>query len=65
MGSAEPFSQGFCLAVDGGLDGGACFGEAGRLQCADLVDKVGLGDDSEIVEARNAVGRRAVVGPES
>ena len=65
MGSAKPFSQGFCLAVDGGLDGGARFGEAWWLQCADLVDKVRLGDNSEIVEARHAVGGHAVVGPES
>ena len=64
MGSAKPFSQRFCLAVDGGLDCGARFGKASRPECADLVDKVRLGDDSEIVEARNAVGRHAIVGPE-
>ena len=64
MDSAKPFSQGFCLAIDGGLDGGARLGKAGWLQCADLVDKVRLGDDSEIVEAHNAVGRHAIVGPE-
>ena len=55
----------FCLAVDGGLNGGACFGQSGRLQFADLVDQVGLGDDSEIVEAGDAVSRHAVVGSQS
>ena len=47
------------------MDGGARFGEAWWPQCADLVDKVRLGDNSEIVEARHAVSRHAVVGPES
>jgi len=50
------------LAVVGGLECGARFYKSGWPECTDLFDEVGLGRDSEIVEARSAFCRHAIIG---
>lgn len=54
----------FPLAVDGGSECCACFGETGRPERTDLIDEVCLRDDSEIVEAGDTVGGHAIVRSE-
>lgn len=54
----------FSLAVDGSSECCACFGETGRPERTDLIDEEYLRDDSEIVEAGDAVGGHAIVRSE-
>jgi len=47
------------------LEGRARFGESRRPERTDLINEVRLRDDSEIVEARDAVRGHAIAWPES